>query len=105
MPKLIKLTTIPLLVNGKVDRQSLLKKYEETISCRSFIFDDKDFESFVSSEMFDVARAVLESVSVVCCDGSRKPQLSDNFFQIGGDSINMVEVLARLQDMGYQSSL
>merc|ERR1719225_720526 len=55
--------------------------------------------------MFDVARAVLESVSAVCCDGTRKPTLGDNFFDIGGDSINMVEVLARLQEIGYTASL
>ena len=55
--------------------------------------------------MFEVARAVLESVSAVCCDGTRKPSLGDNFFDIGGDSINMVEVLARLQEMGYTASI
>ena len=71
LPKLFKLFSIPLLVNGKVDRQSLLKKYEESVSCRNFTFDVKDFEPHVSPEMFEVAKAVLESVSDVCCDGSR----------------------------------
>ena len=71
IPKLTKLPTFPLLVNGKVDRQVLLKKYEDSLSSRDFTFEKKDFEEFVSPGMFDVARAVLESVSLVCCDGSR----------------------------------
>ena len=75
------------------------------MSCRNFTFDTKELEEHVCSAMFDVARAVLESVSSVCCDGTRKPTLGDNFFDIGGDSINMVEVLARLQEMGYTASI
>ena len=105
LPRLFKLFTFPLLVNGKVDRQVLLKKYEESLSCRNFTFDTKELEEHVCSAMVDVARAVLESVSSVCCDGTRKPTLGDNFFDIGGDSINMVEVLARLQEMGYTASI
>ena len=55
--------------------------------------------------MFEVGRAVLEAVAAVCCDGGRKPGLGDNFFSVGGDSINMVEVLGRLQDLGLSASL
>ena len=40
MPKLIKLTVLPLLVNGKTDRQSLLAKYSETLACTTFIESD-----------------------------------------------------------------
>ena len=105
LPRLFKLSTFPLLVNGKVDRQILLRKYEESLSCRNFTFEIKELEEYVCSAMFDVARAVLESVSAVCCDGTRKPTLGDNFFDIGGDSINMVEVLARLQEIGYTASI
>ena len=105
MPKLFKLSTMPLLVNGKTDRQALLKKYEESLSCRNFTFDNEDFEEFVDASMFDTAKALLESVSAVCSHGSKKPTLEDNFFRIGGDSINMVEVVSRLQDLGYQASL
>jgi len=31
VPQVIKMTNIPLLVNGKVDRQFLLRQYEENV--------------------------------------------------------------------------
>ena len=105
MPKLVKLATMPLLVNGKVDRQQLLRRYEESLSCRNFSFEAADLAPHLEPAMFEVGRAVLEAVAAVCCDGGRKPGLGDNFFSVGGDSINMVEVLGRLQDLGLSASL
>ena len=105
MPKLVKLATMPLLVNGKVDRQQLLRRYEESLSCRNFSFEAADLAPHLEPAMFEVGRAVLEAVAAVCCDGGRKPGLGDNFFSVGGDSINMVEVLGRLHDLGLSASL
>jgi len=101
MPKLMKMGVLPLLVNGKIDRQSLLKKYEESLSCTNFSFTEDDFLGHVPQEKFNEAKIVLESVSSIISDGTRKPTLSDNFFCTGGDSINMVMVIAKINDLGY----
>ena len=52
----------------------------------------------------DYCRSVLESVSAVC-GGDNKPSLADNFFSLGGDSINMVQVVGLLQEEGYHITL
>jgi len=101
MPKFIKMGVLPLLVNGKVDRQSLLKKYEDTMACRTFSFTEEDCMEYVLQGKFNEAKIVLESVSSIILDGSQKPKISDNFFAIGGDSINMVQVIAKINDHGY----
>ena len=54
----------------------------------------------------DPGRSVLESVSAVCgASSDNKPSLADNFFSLGGDSINMVQVVGLLQEAGYHITL
>ena len=101
MPRITKLPTIPLLTNGKTDIQELLKKYEETLACTTFTFTEEDFTGHVEGALFPQAKVVLESVASVLRDVSKKPTLSDAFFEMGGDSINMVLVIARITDHGY----
>ena len=48
---------------------------------------------------------MLESVSQVCPGADNKPSLADNFFSLGGDSINMVQVVGLLQEAGYHITL
>jgi len=101
MPKVIKLSMFPLLVNGKTDRQKLLQKYEDTLACSNFSFAEEDVMGLVPKERYNQAIVVLESVSSVIYDAGRKPTLNDCFFNIGGDSINMVMVISRINDHGY----
>ena len=105
MPRLTKLSSLPLLVNGKTDRQALLQKYEETLACTSFSFTDEDFTGHIEAALYPQAKVVLESVASVLRDVSRKPSLADAFFEMGGDSINMVLVIARINDHGYHISM
>jgi len=60
---------------------------------------------YVSSEKYGLAKIVLESVASVVADASHKPTLQDNFFNIGGDSINMVQVIGKINDHGYHISV
>ena len=90
LPKPIKVPVIPLLVNGKIDRQSLLKRYEDSRKS-TFDFSDQDLQGFLSPEDFEKGRLLLNAVAQVLVT-SEKPLLSDNFFDIGGDSLNMVQV-------------
>ena len=105
MPRLIKLSSLPLLVNGKTDRQALLARYEATLACTSFTFTEDDFQGHVEPALFPQARVVLESVASIIRDAVRKPTLADAFFEIGGDSINMVMVIGKINDHGYHVSM
>ena len=96
MPRITKLTSLPLLVNGKTDRQALLQKYEEQLSCTAFTFTEEDFQGHVEAAFFPQARVLLESVASIIKDAAKKPTLADAFFDIGGDSINMVMVIAKI---------
>jgi aryl carrier-like protein len=105
MPKLFKLPSLPLLVNGKIDRQALMKKYEMSLTCKNFKFAKEDFVGHIPEELFSKARVVLESIASIIPDVSRKPRLDDTFFSIGGDSINMVMVIEKIKDHGYNISV
>jgi non-ribosomal peptide synthetase component F len=105
IPRLIKLSSIPLLINGKIDRQQLLKKYEASLACASFTFSEDDFKEHVHEELYPKAKVVLESISVIIPDANRKPRLDDKYFNIGGDSINMVMVIQKIKDHGYNISV
>ena len=104
MPKLIKLYALPLLVNGKVDRQALFQKFEESLKCNTVEYSSKDFTDLPLSDHAK-AKVLLESVVQVIQDPNCKPQLDDHFFSIGGDSINMVMVISKLKDHGYNISV
>ena len=96
LPKPIKLPVIPLLVNGKIDRQALLHKYEEAQKS-TFDFTDDDLKDLVSRANFEKGRLLLNVVAqTLGC--TQKPSLADNFFDIGGDSINMVQVTQRAKN-------
>jgi non-ribosomal peptide synthetase component F len=105
MPRFIRLSSFPLLANGKIDRQQLLKKYEASLACSNFTFSDDDFKAHVHEELYPKAKVLLESISVIIPDATRKPRLDDKYFNIGGDSINMVMVIQKIKDHGYNISV
>ena len=105
IPRVTLLPSLPLLVNGKTDRQALLKMYEESLACAAFTFTEKDFSGHVTPDFHIQGRIVLESVASVVRDPTRKPTLADNFFDIGGDSINMVLVIGKILDHGFHISM
>lgn len=96
----------PLLVNGKIDRQALLKKYEESLASLNFTFSDDELAHYIRPELFAEGRVLLETVAMATAvGGTNKPNLGQRFFEIGGDSLNMVLVLERLNDHGYHVSV
>ena len=70
--------------------KSPIIRYDESRKS-SFEFTEKDMRGFVDREKYDIARLLLDSVSKVL-GVPDKPSLADNFFEIGGDSVNMVQV-------------
>jgi len=60
----------------------------------------------ISDKSFEIARHVLSTVgSVIGLLPSEKPSLHDNFFDIGGNSINAVLTLAKLNDIGFKINI
>ncbi|XP_069936075.1 beta-alanyl-bioamine nonribosomal peptide synthetase ebony-like, partial [Cherax quadricarinatus] len=102
IPQLIQMDELPLLVNGKVDGQQLLKLYEQRQEG-----DEREVEvdvSGVSKEEAGVARTLLLTVARVLgpqVARSQRLSLNTSFFDIGGNSLNSVLVVTSLIDLGY----
>ena len=57
----------------------------------------------MGQDQIDKGRLLLNTVAQVLLS-SEKPKLSDNFFDIGGDSLNMVQVCLEFQSKIPQNS-
>ena len=54
------------------------------------------------SELNREERALLKTVVGVIGQSAKRPiQLEDNFFDVGGNSLNAVSVVTKLQDQGF----
>jgi len=96
MPRIVEIEELPLLVNGKVDRQFLLHHYDNLRQQTSSSVLWKE------SELNREERALLKTVVGVIGQSAKRPiQLEDNFFDVGGNSLNAVSVVTKLQDQGF----
>ena len=57
LPRLTKLAVMPVLVNGKIDRQALFQRYEEHSVSNKFSFLDSDMAEFVGPDLYNEARS------------------------------------------------
>ena len=85
----VKLDTIPLNSNGKVDRKALPKPDRELIQTGEFVAPRTPAENTLASIWQDVLN--IQQVSV-----------RDNFFELGGDSIISIQVVTRAQQAGMK---
>ena len=61
---------------------------------------------FISDEILSKEdAALLKTVSLVAGDAGRPVRLTDNFFDIGGNSLNAVAVVTKLRDQGFHLSI
>ncbi|XP_057376385.1 beta-alanyl-bioamine nonribosomal peptide synthetase ebony-like isoform X2 [Daphnia carinata] len=104
MPKLVVIDEIPLLVNGKVDRQKLMHIYADQLHKQNG--RTNNLKIWEGNEFSREERALLKTVhSIVGSSFGRLVQLSDNFFEIGGNSLNAVNVVTKLKDQGFHIDL
>ncbi|TBN04429.1 hypothetical protein EYD45_07370 [Hyunsoonleella flava] len=85
------LKEIPLLPNGKVDKNSLLKIKEKTIPVQ----DTHDIFATSKNEIEQKLVKIWEDVL-----GFEPISTNDNFFEIGGDSILSIQIISRARNEG-----
>ena len=77
--------------------------YENSLKFE-FTFSNKELEAggYLNEKEFEKARALLGAVTkVLGFTENEKPSLASNFFDIGGDSLNMVQVIGHCADVGF----
>jgi hypothetical protein len=93
VPKVVILNTFPLLVNGKIDRQFLLKSYENSLDLKPiFQFDC----SGVPKNKREVAKELFKVIASIT--GKFELSVNSNFYEIGGNSLNSVCVVVQLRE-------
>ncbi|XP_049778766.1 zwittermicin A synthase ZmaJ isoform X1 [Schistocerca cancellata] len=102
MPEVLVIDSIPLLVNGKTDRQQLLRDYEEIcVNGSQTITSEIDY-SGVPEKQMNAAVVLFETVAAVLGNPvNAKLSLESNFYEVGGNSLNSVYLVTRLRDRGY----
>lgn len=85
----VQLDVLPLSSNGKVDRSAL---------------PEINLQSFVSKEIYVAPSTVTEKYLANIWSevlGVKKIGLTDNFFEIGGDSIISIQMVSKANEAGY----
>ncbi|WP_026281361.1 non-ribosomal peptide synthetase [Paenibacillus massiliensis] len=88
----VKVSHIPLTINGKVDRKMLPEPQAASRQDRTYVAPTTTEQKLLAS--------IWEGVL-----GTTPVGLQDNFFDLGGDSIKAIQVASRLQQGGYKLEL
>lgn len=102
VPQVVVLDTIPQLVNGKIDRQSLLKMYENTNNNDDTEIElEMEFDGIEAKNM-DKAKVLFETVGNSIGRSIRsKLTRSANFYELGGNSLNSIYTISELRKKGF----
>ncbi|KAL3269027.1 hypothetical protein HHI36_008110 [Cryptolaemus montrouzieri] len=105
IPQVILVESIPLLVNGKIDRQALLKFYENTNNNNDEVYQvDIDYTG-VPPQQMEAAKVLLETVASVLNRSARsRVSIDANFYNLGGNSLNSIYTITQLNEKGYRIS-
>lgn len=107
VPQVIIMDTIPLLVNGKIDRQSLLKAYESTNNNEgdSELYIDQDFTGVPAGQL-EIAKELFRIVAHSIGRSVRGAiNVKSNFYELGGNSLNSILTVSQLKEKGYFVSI
>lgn len=106
IPQIIIIEEFPHLPSGKVDRQSLLKMYEENAIGEQDNMPVKMDLSNIPKEKLNTARQVFAIIGQSLGTELRsKVTAKSNFFELGGNSLNSVFTVVKLRDNGFQIGL
>uniref|UniRef100_A0A336KE11 CSON009061 protein n=1 Tax=Culicoides sonorensis TaxID=179676 RepID=A0A336KE11_CULSO len=106
IPQVIILETIPLLVNGKVDRQTLLKMYENTNNNDDALVEiDYDYSNIPENQL-KLAKVLFETIGGIIGRSTRTTMsIRSNFYELGGNSLNSIFTVTELRNKGYHISI
>ncbi|XP_017786492.1 PREDICTED: tyrocidine synthase 3-like [Nicrophorus vespilloides] len=106
VPQVIQLESIPLLVSGKIDKQSLLKGYENTNKDDDSHFEAEIDYSGVTRDKMPAAKVLFETVASVLGRSARSTiSINVNFYEIGGNSLNSIFTITCLNEASYYISI
>ncbi|KAJ2940472.1 hypothetical protein O0L34_g6402 [Tuta absoluta] len=102
IPQVIVIENVPLLVNGKVDRQALLKMYENTNNNDDTSITQEFDYTGVEPEEMEAAEVLLETVGEVLGRAARGAiSIRAGFYELGGNSLNSIYTITKLREKGY----
>ncbi|XP_076673165.1 nonribosomal peptide synthetase ebony [Andrena cerasifolii] len=106
LPQVVVVDNIPLLTNGKTDRQALLKQYESSnLNSENDLYMNCNYSS-VPAEQLEKAKVLFPTVASVIGRGRRAiATLDSNFYELGGNSLNSIYTVTKLRDQGYEISI
>lgn len=106
VPQVVVIDSIPLLVNGKIDRQSLLKMYENTNNNDDTEIEfEMDFDGIEEKDL-DKAKVVFETIGSSIGRSIRSKLIKyANFYELGGNSLNSIFTIAELRKKGFFISI
>jgi AMP-binding enzyme C-terminal domain/Phosphopantetheine attachment site len=98
IPQVFVIKEFPYMPNGKIDRQTLLKMYEEIASKSEMELNFKD----VSQDKLVLAKQVFGIIGGALSSELRGTiSLESNFFELGGNSLNTISTVTQLREQGY----
>lgn len=101
LPTIRVLDKIPLLNNGKTDRQFLLKAYGEEVSEKGGKRAPVDLTG-VPDNKRKAAQCLFETVASILGGSLKCPINKDvGFFELGGNSLNSIYTITKLRDQGF----
>ena len=106
IPQVIIIEEFPYLIHGKIDRQSLLKIHEEMIFASQEKVENFVDLRFVPNNKLKLAREVFQIIGESLGSELRNKITADsNFFELGGNSKNIVFTVTQLQSKGFHIGL
>ncbi|XP_014209284.1 uncharacterized protein LOC106639955 [Copidosoma floridanum] len=107
IPQIVIVESIPLLVNGKTDRQRLLDNYKNH-QCKEKndkLCDNFDYQG-VPKEHLKTAEKIFSTIaSVINIDKKNSVNINSNFYELGGNSLNSVYTVLKLREKGLNISI
>ncbi|XP_014679351.1 PREDICTED: tyrocidine synthase 2-like [Priapulus caudatus] len=100
MPRLLHVTHVPLLHNGKTDREALMRQYQQQLV--PDVRPSSALDAFSGSTGNSAhADAVVIIGSVLGLHASAADIAARNFFDIGGNSINAIVCIVKLREANF----
>ncbi|XP_058810434.1 beta-alanyl-bioamine nonribosomal peptide synthetase ebony [Phymastichus coffea] len=101
IPEIIIIDNMPLLINGKINRQHLLESYykqQERSAIKNKVYNYAN----IPIEELNKAKALFDTIgSVVGHNSCNIINIDANFYEIGGNSLNSIYTILKLREQGF----